>query len=322
MPRLPTDNRRFLKDLAVILGLPAVILGSLLVWWAPWHGVIPEPWDAPPATNVFETLRGTWGWTGDSPSSCALDPHQITFSADYTTMSIASSEPWTDSSGVEHAEAVYDILEVESNRIRGVIRGEGRRTITGEPVVWDLVLMDTNTYRWHQTDWSAGQYTAAIERCGRPPEITITDREDPVVSAPAVRAARPVPAQADVPCPAGAKAEDILDETIVYPTIGTDTVFPKDSLRIQPYWTGSVSYTAADRPEEAPHSGRAIVRFAVNPDGLVPACLVTVVAATDSYVAREARSMLSNVQYVPGQREGRKVWVRIQDTVNFRPGPP
>jgi hypothetical protein len=43
--------------------------------------------------------------------------------------------------------------------------GETRRTAEGVPVVWDLVLVDSNTYRWHRTDWPWGGSTKAIRRC-------------------------------------------------------------------------------------------------------------------------------------------------------------
>ncbi len=319
MPRLPIDHRQFFKDLVLILGLPAAVLGGLLVWWAPWDVAAPQPWNAPLSTNVFETLRGSWGWTGDSPSTCALDPHQISFSADYTTMSIASREPWTDSGGVEHAAAIYDILEVESNRIRGVIQGEFRRTAAGEPVVWDLVLMDSNTYRWHRTDWRVGSYTDPVERCRGPLEVlddAASVRVEPGAFSTASMPVHRTPTRAA--CPPGARAEAILDEAIVYPTIGTDTVYPKDSLRVQPYWSGSVSYIPAERPEGTPRPGTAVVRFVVNPEGLVPSCLVTVVEASNEYDAEDARTLLSLARYVPAQRDGRAVWVRIQDTVRSR----
>lgn len=84
---------------------------------------------------------------------------------DRRVMTLLSPEPYTDSAGIVHRTTEYDVLEHSRGRIRGAIRGETRRTEGGEPVVWDLVLVGPNTYRWHRTDWPIGAFTKAVRRC-------------------------------------------------------------------------------------------------------------------------------------------------------------
>jgi hypothetical protein len=61
--------------------------------------------------------------------------------------------------------ATYDIIKLTPTRLRGAIRGETRTTDRGVPVVWDLVMIGPNEYRWQRTDWASWNYTAGIKRC-------------------------------------------------------------------------------------------------------------------------------------------------------------
>lgn len=61
--------------------------------------------------------------------------------------------------------ATYDILRLSPTRIRGAIRGETRLTDAGVPVVWDLVMIGPDEYRWQRTDWQFWQFTAGVHRC-------------------------------------------------------------------------------------------------------------------------------------------------------------
>jgi len=45
------------------------------------------------------------------------------------------SEPWTDSAGVVHQVAIYDLSEHSRRHVRGQIRGETRLTDAGTPPV-------------------------------------------------------------------------------------------------------------------------------------------------------------------------------------------
>ena len=155
--------RGFLRDLSVILGIPLVIVVVLLVWWQPWRKVM-APYEVPEGDDVFATVAGTWDWAA-AEGFCKKNPHTISFSGDRQVMTLRSPEPYADSAGVQHWATEYEIREVTRGRIRGFIRGETRRTGDGTPVVWDLVLVDADTYRWHRTDWPWGGYTPLVRRC-------------------------------------------------------------------------------------------------------------------------------------------------------------
>jgi hypothetical protein len=158
-----SPQRRFLRDLILLLGLPAILTAVLLAWWQPWR-TLAEPFEVSGSGDVFSVAAGTWDWEG-AEGFCQKDPHTVSFSPDRTLMTLTSREPYTDSSGVVHQVTEYDIQEQSRGRIRALIRGETRKTAQGVPVVWDLVLVDSNTYRWHRTDWPLGGSTKSIRRC-------------------------------------------------------------------------------------------------------------------------------------------------------------
>ena len=87
---------------------------------------------------------------------------------DREVMILTSKELWKDDDGKEHQVTEYDILEHEDDRIRGLIRGETRLTDDGKPVIWDLVLMSADGYRWRRTDWPPLGRTNLIKRCTPP----------------------------------------------------------------------------------------------------------------------------------------------------------
>jgi hypothetical protein len=156
------EQRRFLRDLALLLGVPGLVVGAMVMWTKPWR-LIAEPYTAP-AGDVFAVAAGTWDWAG-ADGFCQKDPHTITFSPDRALMTLTPRQPWTDSTGTVHERFEYDVQEYTAGHIRGRIRGETRMTEQGEPVVWDLVLVGPNTYRWHRTDWPLGMLTNPVHRC-------------------------------------------------------------------------------------------------------------------------------------------------------------
>lgn len=161
--RTPTDSQAMLKELSVLLGVPLVLAAAVLAWWRPW-----VMYKVPADSSIYAVVSGTWDWAG-ADSFCAGDPHTISFSPDQQVMVLTHQLGWTDSAGVEHRIFEYDIHEVSTRHIRGLIRGETRLTDAGKPVVWDLVLTSRDEYRWHRTDWGAGAYTAPVRRCAATP---------------------------------------------------------------------------------------------------------------------------------------------------------
>ena len=147
-----------LPRVVAILALP---LFGVLVAAVSWYN---RPYVVPSDSSIFDAVRGRWAWTGN-PDGCQAEWHEISFSPDHRVMLITSAKPYEGADGKLDSIATYDIQAHTSSWIRGAIRGEQRLTDAGQPVVWDLVLRSENRYAWHRTDWGAGGYTRAIERC-------------------------------------------------------------------------------------------------------------------------------------------------------------
>jgi hypothetical protein len=156
------EGRRFVRDLALLLGVPFVIIAGLVWWWGPWR-----TYHAPAGSTVLDVATGTWDWEG-AEGFCEKNPHTIAFSPDRKVMTLTHKEGWEDEEGKQHQVTEYDILEHDDDRIQGRIRGETRRTDDGQPVVWDLVLMSADGYSRHRTDWPPLGRTNLVKRCTQP----------------------------------------------------------------------------------------------------------------------------------------------------------
>jgi hypothetical protein len=156
-----SPGARFVRDLAVLFGVPAVIVAVLLWRWHPWTL---GRYEVGPAEDIFSVVAGTWDWETDS-IPCGKRTHTISFSADHRLMLLEAETPWTGPDGGQHSSAEYEIREISRSHIRGFMRGETRRTSTGALVVWDLVLTSPNSYAWHRTDWRPWALTEQITRC-------------------------------------------------------------------------------------------------------------------------------------------------------------
>jgi len=147
-----------LPRIAIASVLPLLAVLVLAYRWYRRPYVVPE------GTEIFDVVQGRWAWSGGD-ESCDTEWHVIAFSADQRVMMITNSKPYEGADGKLDSVAVYDIQAHTTSWIRGAIRGETRLTADGKPVVWDLVLRTRDRYVWHRTDWVAGGFTRAIERC-------------------------------------------------------------------------------------------------------------------------------------------------------------
>jgi hypothetical protein len=115
--------------------------------------------------SLQANISGRWDWSVRG-APCTDSAHTIAFPDDGDIMTITQQQPVIDSSGRDLTVTTYDLDTVTPSRIRGAIRGENRLTDDGEPVVWELVVVDPDTYHWHRTDWPPYGLTAPIVRCG------------------------------------------------------------------------------------------------------------------------------------------------------------
>lgn len=99
---------------------------------------------------------GSWGWV-EGKNTCATNPHSINFSDDRSTMYYSWRHTYPD--------ATYQVLYWGEDSVTSIIRGEERLTENGDKVVWQLNLIDDNTYCWRRTDWPSHACTKSILRC-------------------------------------------------------------------------------------------------------------------------------------------------------------
>ena len=62
-------------------------------------------------------------------------------------------------------DATYRIVGEASRVMRMQMVGEVRRTETGDLVVWDLVLLDADSFCWRRVDWPPEACTKRLTRC-------------------------------------------------------------------------------------------------------------------------------------------------------------
>jgi len=148
------------RDISLLLGVPALLLGAIGYATWPWF---PVPYEAASQEEFYRMAAGVWDWESDS--SCVANPQAIRFTPDRSTMILTMRRTWTNGAGQESRTAIYDLSNPTLSSVRGAIRGEERLTDAGDPVVWDLVLTSPESFAWHRADWPAGSLTGALRRC-------------------------------------------------------------------------------------------------------------------------------------------------------------
>jgi hypothetical protein len=165
MSTTPEDDRRFRRDVAIVLLLA---IGSVAFLAAKWESLAtalsPATFAATTPDGVFDVAAGTWDWAS-ADSFCVKNPHMISFSDDRAEMRIAHRTPWTDSTGASHRVTTYHLQRHTASEIRGAIVGETRLADDSTSVVWDLVLTSPASYAWHRADWPAAGRTGEVKRC-------------------------------------------------------------------------------------------------------------------------------------------------------------
>lgn len=111
---------------------------------------------------IREILSGDW-----TPSVCTESHRGISFSDDGKQMFIVSRQGLLGAQrgGMVSEVATYQILEESERVLRMQMDKEDRLDEDGNPVVWDLVLINEDTFCWHRTDWRAGSCTLNRVRC-------------------------------------------------------------------------------------------------------------------------------------------------------------
>lgn len=115
--------------------------------------------------ELFSKAAGTWGRDRVGKYACNDEPHSIRFEDNYSKAIFHYPHPRPTHDGTLKGESIYKVLKVDGNTITMFLDGETRKTVTGDPVVWSLIMFDDNLYRWHRTDDPSSTLSIPMFRC-------------------------------------------------------------------------------------------------------------------------------------------------------------
>jgi hypothetical protein len=81
-------------------------------------------------------------------------------------MLLEKRDPFIGPDGIALQQFLYRVLATRPH-LRLLLLDEKRTTASGDPAVWDLVMVSNDQYCWHRTDWPPGACTPRNERCDR-----------------------------------------------------------------------------------------------------------------------------------------------------------
>jgi hypothetical protein len=113
---------------------------------------------ATPGESI-DVLEGTWNL---SERACNDNPFTLQVGSARETITLTFAEP--DAQG-QPATSVYRLTRSGRGFVGGQIDGEGRVTDRGDPVAWDFVILNADTFCWRRADWSRTSCTQSVRRC-------------------------------------------------------------------------------------------------------------------------------------------------------------
>lgn len=113
--------------------------------------------------STSHVVEGMWGWS--DTNDCSGNYHEIDISNDRKRMTITFRDVGYAGELDARKSFEYQILMISHNAISMKMDNERRVDESGNPVTWNLVLLDDKHYCWQRGDWETGQCTAIINRC-------------------------------------------------------------------------------------------------------------------------------------------------------------
>jgi hypothetical protein len=127
----------------------------------------------PVRADVFDLATGRWGLADDVELSCAINPHDVSFSQTRSRALFRWTEPMVNYEGEPDIEGAYSILDHGADFVVMALDGESRRTDNGKPVVWIMRLIEDGArYCWGRTDWPPEDCIDRYVRCPPPQPIS------------------------------------------------------------------------------------------------------------------------------------------------------
>jgi hypothetical protein len=116
--------------------------------------------------TVFDSLDGPFGSASDLETSCAVNPHRLSFIPAPPHAIVTWDQPRPDGQGGMSATDRYDLLDHDDKTLTLRLEGDRRRTDAGGRPVWILRLTDDpQGYCWGRTDWPSVRCERQQLRC-------------------------------------------------------------------------------------------------------------------------------------------------------------
>lgn len=126
--------------------------------------VLPSP---AVAQAIFDAAPGLYGDAVDPATSCAANPHELSFIASPPHVLLTWSAPATDPDGRRRTSERYDILGADDHSLTLRLEGDTRRTDDGGRPIW-VMRMTQDGYCWGRADWPMVRCERPQVRCSQP----------------------------------------------------------------------------------------------------------------------------------------------------------
>jgi hypothetical protein len=118
------------------------------------------------AQGVFDRLLGQYGSASDPSTSCASNPHELSFEAQPPHANFTWTEAWTDVDGRTVSHKRYDMLDYDDSSLTLRLEGDSSRTADGGRPIWILRLTTApEGYCWGRADWPSVHCENQQVRC-------------------------------------------------------------------------------------------------------------------------------------------------------------
>lgn len=119
------------------------------------------------AQSVFDRAAGLYGDATDPATSCATNPHDLSFMASPPHAIFTWSAPAADPSGRMRSVDRYDLEGAADSSLFLELEGSPERTATGHRPVW-ILRLTVDGYCWGRRDWPVVRCERPQVRCDRP----------------------------------------------------------------------------------------------------------------------------------------------------------
>jgi len=121
------------------------------------------------AQSVYDRAAGQYGSASDPATSCASNPHVLSFQAQPPHLILEWQTPRIDADGGTTSYERFDLLDSDDSSFMLRLEGSPERTADGSRPTWILRLTDNpQGYCMGRTDWPVVRCEDQQVRCEKP----------------------------------------------------------------------------------------------------------------------------------------------------------